>query len=135
MPRKARIIVPVAIHHIMARGNEGKKIFLIDDDRYFFLNNLEHQIQQSGYLLYAWCLMDNHYHLLLRVNEYPPGNFMRQVNGRYVQYFRKKTKTRGYFFQDSYKSIVSQDQYYIEQMVRYIHLNPIRAGICTPSPL
>jgi len=107
MPRKARITAPGAVHHIMARGNEGKKIFLIDDDRYFFLNNLEHQIQQSGYLLYAWCLMDNHYHLLLRVNEYPLGNFMRQVNGRYAQYFRKKTKTRGYFFQDRYKSIVS----------------------------
>ena len=69
MPRKARIIVPGAIHHIMSRGNEGKKIFLIDDGRNFFLNTVEQQLQKSGYLLYAWCLMDNHYHLLLRVEE------------------------------------------------------------------
>jgi len=55
---------------------------------------------------------------------------MRQVNGRYARYFRKKSKTRGHFFQDRYKSIVTQDQYYIEQMVRYIHLNSVRAGIC-----
>ena len=114
----------------MARGNEGKKIFSGDEDRDFFLDNLELQLRKAGYLLYAWCLMDNHYHLLIRVNEFPLGIFMRQVNGRYAQYFRKKSKTRGYFFQDRYKSIVSQDQYYIEQMVRYIHLNPIRAGIC-----
>jgi len=130
MPRKSRITVPGAIHHIMARGNEGKQIFSDDEDREFFLNNLEQNLRQSGYLLYAWCLMGNHYHLLLRVNESPLGNFMRQVNSRYAQYFRKKSKTRGYFFQDRYKSIVSQDQNYIEQMVRYIHLNPVRAGIC-----
>ncbi len=53
----------------MSRGNEGKKIFLIDDGRNFFLNTVEQQLQKSGYLLYAWCLMDNHYHLLLRVEE------------------------------------------------------------------
>ena len=130
MPRKARITVPGAIHHIMARGNEGKTIFVDDDDRHFFLNTLETQLFKTRYLLYAWCLMDNHYHLLIRINEFPLGAFMRQLNGRYAQYFRKKSKTRGYFFQDRYKSIVSQDQFYIEQMVRYIHLNPIRAGIC-----
>jgi len=60
MPRKARIIVPGAMHHIMSRGNEGKKIFLIDDDRNFFLNTVEQQLQKSGYLLYVRCLMDNH---------------------------------------------------------------------------
>ena len=64
MPRKAWIIVSGAIHHIMARGNGGKNIFLIDDDRVFFLNNIEQQLQKSGYLLYAWCLMDNHYHII-----------------------------------------------------------------------
>jgi hypothetical protein len=74
--------------------------------------------------------MDNHYHLLIRVNEYPLGSFMRVLNGTYAQYFRKKGGTRGYLFQDRYKSIVTQDQDYIEEMVRYIHLNPVRAGVC-----
>ena len=66
----------------------------------------------------------------MRVNEYPLGSFMRVLNGRYAQYFRKKSGTRGYLFQDRYKSIVTQDQHYSEEMVRYIHLNPVRTGIC-----
>jgi putative transposase len=74
--------------------------------------------------------MDNHYHLLIRINENPLGSFMRLLNGTYANYFRRKSKTRGYLFQDRYKSIVTQDQYYIEELVRYVHLNPIRAGIC-----
>lgn len=130
MPRKARITVAGAIHHIMSRGIEGKQIFLDDEDRHFFLNHLESLLEKTGYLLYAWCLMGNHYHLLIRVNDYPLGNFMRVLNGRYAQYFRKKIGTRGYLFQDRYKSIVTQDQHYIEEMVRYIHLNPIRVGLC-----
>lgn len=130
MPRKARITVPGAIHHLMSRGNEGRTIYLCAEDRQYFLNILEEQLKKSGYLLYAWCLMDNHYHLLVRINEFPLGVFMRQLNGRYAQYFRKRTGTRGYLFQDRYRSIVTQDQAYIEQMVRYIHLNPIRGGVC-----
>ncbi len=131
MPRKARITVTGAIHHIMSRGIEGKQIFLDDQDRHFFLDNLENMLGKTGYLLYAWCLMKNHFHLLIRINEYPLGAFMRVLNSRYAQYFRKKSETRGYLFQDRYKSIVTQDQHYIEEMVRYIHLNPVRAGICT----
>ena len=130
MPRKARLTVTGAIHHLMSRGNEGKPIFIDNEDRQFFLTILEDLLGRSNYLLYAWCLMDNHYHLLVRINEYPLGSFMRICNGRYAQYFQKKRKTRGHLFQDRYKSIVTQDQHYIEEMVRYIHLNPIRAGIC-----
>lgn len=130
MPRKARITVIGAIHHIMSRGIEGKAIFIDDEDRIFFLNHLESLLRKTGYLLYAWCLMDNHYHLLFRINDYPLGTFMRLLNSRYGQYFRKKSQTRGYLFQDRYKSIVTQDQHYIEEMVRYIHLNPVRAGLC-----
>lgn len=131
MPRKARITVPGAIHHIMSRGIEGRIIFRNDDDRRFFKVLLEKNIIKSGYLLYAWCLMDNHYHLLLRINEYPLGRFMGLLNGPYAQFFRKKMNMRGYLFQDRYKSIVTQDQSYIEELVRYIHLNPIRSGICS----
>jgi putative transposase len=130
MPRKARLTVAGAVHHLMSRGNGGMQIFIDNDDRCFFLWVLEKLLEKSGYLLYAWCLMDNHYHVLIRTNEYPLGAFMRMLNGRYAQYFRKKSETRGYLFQDRYKSIVTQDQNYIEELVRYIHLNPVRAGIC-----
>jgi len=110
MPRKARITVAGAIHHIMSRGIEGKKIFSDDEDRHFFLNHLETLLSKTGYLLYAWCLMENHYHFLIRVNDYPLGAFMRVLNGRYGQYFRKKSGTRGYLFQDRYKSIVTDER-------------------------
>ncbi len=130
MPRKSRITLPGAVHHVMSRGIEGSAIFRGDEDRHYFLHLLEKNVAKSGYLLYAWCLMENHYHLLVRINEYPLGHFMRLLNGPYAQYFRKDTTMRGYLFQDRYKSIVTQDQRYIEELVRYIHLNPVRAGIC-----
>ena len=85
---------------------------------------------QSGFLLYAWALMPNHYHSVIRTSDYPLSAFMRLLNGQYAQYFRKRIVTRGYLFQDRYKSIVTQDQRYIEELVRYVHLNPVCAGIC-----
>ena len=75
--------------------------------------------------------MSNHYHLLLRTNEEPLGIFMRKLNGTYAQYFRRKYKKNGYVFQDRDKSIVTQDQWYFEQLIGYVHLNPIRAKMCT----
>lgn len=130
MPRKARITIPGAVHHIMSRGIEGNLIFRDDNDRHYFLAILERSVLKSGYLVYAWALMRNHYHLVVRTNEYPLGVFMRSINGPYAQFFRKANGCRGYLFQDRYKSIVTQDQNYVEELVRYVHLNPIRAGIC-----
>ena len=77
----------------MSRGIEGKSIFLDDEGRHIFLDTLQNLLGKTGYLLYAWRLMENHYHLLLRVNEYPLGSFMRVLNGRYAQYFRKNSQT------------------------------------------
>jgi REP element-mobilizing transposase RayT len=112
MPRKARIIIAGAVHHSMSRGIEGKQIFLDDEGRRIFLDALQNLLEKTDFLLYAWCLIDNHYHLLIRVNEYPLGSFMRVLNGTYAQYFRKKGGTRGYLFQDRYKFFVTQYQYY-----------------------
>ena len=130
MPRKPRLSVPGALHHVMARGIEGRPIFKSDEDRLKFLSLLAHGIAKSGFKCYAWVLMENHYHLLLRANEMPLSSFMRPLNSRYAHWFRKKSQSRGYLFQDRFKSIATQDQGYIEQLVRYIHLNPLRAGIC-----
>ena len=95
-----------------------------------FLSLLEYNVEKSGYSLYAWALMENHYHLVIRVGDYPLGVFMKDVNGRYARYFRKSMGMPGYLFQDRYKSIVTQDQRYVEELVRYVHLNPLRAGAC-----
>jgi len=130
MARKARLIVPGAVHHIMARGIEGRKIFCDDEDRAMFLSLLADGIKRYRYTCYAWVLMDNHYHLLVRVNEEPLSALMRRLNSRYARWYRKKYNGRGYLFQDRYKSIVTQDQGYIEELVRYIHLNPIRGRVC-----
>ena len=130
MPRKARITVPGHVHHVMTRGIEARSIFRSDSDREILKSLIGKNIEKSGYLLYAWCFMDNHYHLVIRINNYPLALFMRSINGPYAQYFRKRIKTRGYLFQDRYKSIVCQDQNYLQELVRYVHLNPVRGGIC-----
>ncbi|MGD9202785.1 MAG: transposase [Chitinispirillia bacterium] len=114
----------------MARGIEGRDIFCDSYDRNVFLSLLSKYLKQSGHLCYAWVLMSNHYHFLFRTSEEPLGVFMRKLNSTYAMYYRKKYRKTGYVFQDRYKSIVTQDQGYIEQLVRYIHLNPFRAGIC-----
>ena len=130
MPRKARITVPGVVHHIMARGIDGRNIFIDNDDREMFLGLLGTGIHKNGYKCYAWTLMDNHYHLLLRISENPLAKMMRRLNSTYARYYNARYKRKGYLFQDRFKSIASQDQNYIEELVRYIHLNPIRAGIC-----
>jgi putative transposase len=131
MPRKPRIFVAGAVHHVMARGIDGKDIFADDEDRQLFLSYLSAGIFRLGYRCYAWTLMPNHYHLLLRANEKPLWQLMRPLNSNYGLHFNRKYQRRGYLFQDRYRSIVTQDQNYVEELVRYIHLNPIRAGLCT----
>lgn len=130
MPRIARLSIPGALHHVMARGIEGRSLFTEKEDREYFLSLLSHGLTRSNFKCYAWVLMDNHYHLLLRLNERPLSELMRPLNSKYAQWFRKKSKSTGYVFQNRFKSIVTQDQGYIERLIRYIHLNPIRAGIC-----
>ncbi|MBD3421895.1 MAG: hypothetical protein GF398_17430 [Chitinivibrionales bacterium] len=130
MPTKKRIIIPGGITHIMARGIDGKNIFPSDDDREYFLSLFSQALRQSGHLCYAWALMDTHYHLILRCSESPLARMMRVLNGKYARYYNRKYDRNGYLFQDRFKSIMSQDQKYLEELIRYVHLNPLRAGIC-----
>jgi putative transposase len=130
MPRKSRLSPAGAFYHIMARGIEGRDIFCDNEDRRKYLDLLTSGIKRTGFKCYAWVLMSNHYHLLVRTNENHLSELMRGLNAGYAQYYSKKYKRRGYLFQDRYKSQVTQDQGYVEQLVQYIHLNPLRAGIC-----
>jgi len=130
MPRKARIVVPGAFHHVMARGIDGQDIFVDSDDRESFLTLLQRQMLRDGHRLYAWALMPNHYHLLLRASEHSLADTMGRINGPYARSFNKKRNRRGYLFQDRFKSLVTQDQKYVETILRYVHLNPLRAGLC-----
>ena len=130
MPRKARITAPGILLHIMGRGIEGRDIFLNDSDRAVFVSLFRFGLRQTGYRCYAWALMPNHYHLFLRTSEQPPAALMRRLNSAYSRHYNKTHDRKGYLFGDRYRSIATQDQNYCEEIVRYVHLNPIRAGIC-----
>jgi putative transposase len=130
MPRKARLIVPGAVYHVMGRCLETCQMFSDDTDREGFLAILETCLNRTNTQCYAWVLMCNHYHLVLRLGAAELWEVMKPLNMRYAQYHSKKTGRRGPLFMDRYKSIVTQDQNYAQELVRYVHLNPVRAGIC-----
>lgn len=129
MPRQNRLNVPGCIFHIISRGIERKKIFLDDKDREDFLERLSGALSKTGYQCYAWALMSNHFHLLLRSSQAPISDLMRSLMSGYAVCFNIRHKRRGVLFQNRYKSILCQEDAYLSQLVRYIHLNPIRAKV------
>jgi putative transposase len=132
MPRQARLDLPGLVHHVMARGIEGGDVFRCDEDRQGFLTRLTNEINKlDGPRLYAWALMSNHFHLLLR-----PGNgllspMMRRLMTGHAVSCNMRHKRKGHLFQNRFKSIVVEEEPYFLELVRYIHLNPVRAGIVT----
>jgi putative transposase len=129
MPRQARLDAPGTLHHIMGRGIEGIKIFRNRVDREDFLDRLG-ELCRAGYMgVYAWALMPNHFHLLVQTEDRPLSHSMRKLLTGYVVNFNKRHKRFGHLFQNRYKSIVCEDDPYLLELTRYIHLNPLRAGL------
>lgn len=129
MARPLRIEYPGAFYHVTSRGNEQKDIFKSRKDREKFLEYLVSATERYGAVIHAYCLMSNHYHLLL---ETPAGNLseiMRHINGAYTTYFNVKRKRAGHLFQGRYKAILVEADEYLAELSRYIHLNPVTAGI------
>ncbi len=129
MARPLRIEYPGAFYHVTSRGNEQKDLFKSQKDREKFLAYLESAVTRYGAVIHVYCLMSNHYHLLL---ETPDGNLsqiMRHVNGAYTTYFNIKRKRAGHLFQGRYKAILVEADEYAAELSRYIHLNPVRAGM------
>jgi REP element-mobilizing transposase RayT len=127
MARPLRIEYPGAVYHITSRGNDKKAVFQDDQDRELFLNILAQVNKRYHWLCHAYCLMDNHYHLLI---ETPDGNLsqgMRQLNGVYTQAHNKKRYRSGHLFQGRFKAILIQKDTYLLAVARYIVLNPLRA--------
>jgi putative transposase len=127
MSRPLRIEYPGAVYHITSRGNEKKPVFKDDQDRANFLNTLQHVNKRYNWICHAYCLMTNHFHLLI---ETPDGNLslgMRQLNGVYTQLFNKWHGRVGHLFQGRYKAILIQKDSHLLEVCRYVVLNPVRA--------
>ena len=129
MPRKARIDTPGALHHIIGRGIERRDIFKDDKDRDNFLNRLGNILLETETPCFAWALMPNHFHLLLRTGNMPISTIMRRLLTGHVVTFNLRHSRSGRLFQNRYKSILCQEDTYFLELVRYLHLNPLRANI------
>ena len=129
MPRKARIDAPGALHHIIVRGIERRKIFYDNADRDHFLERLGVVLTETCTPCFAWTLIPNHLHLLLRTGSTPIATVMRRLLTGYAVTFNRRHRRHGHLFQNRYKSILCQEDLYLLELVRYIHLNPLRAGL------
>lgn len=129
MPRQPRLDAPGALHHVMGRGIEKTNIFLNDEDRADFVQRLAAQSVKGALHVYAWALMHNHFHLLVRTGKQPLASSMKKILTGYVVNFNRRHKRFGHLFQNRYKSIVCEEDPYLLELTRYIHLNPLRAGI------
>ena len=129
MPRQSRIDAPGALHHLIIRGIERKVIFKDDADRFEFIERIESIFSESSTQCFAWALMSNHVHILTRTAETPIATLMRRLLTGYAMAFNRRHHRHGHLFQNRYKSILCQEDAYLLELTRYIHLNPLRAGI------
>lgn len=129
MPRKSRIDAPGALHHVMVRGIDRKEIFNDKKDYSSFMDRLGDLLIETNTSCYAWALIPNHFHLLLRTGNVPLSLLMKRLLTGYAVNFNRRHKRYGHLFQNRFKSILCQEDSYLLELVRYIHLNPIRAGL------
>ncbi len=131
MSRPLRIEYPGALYHVMSRGNASQDIFLDEMDRHLFLKNLRHCIKQHNLICHAYCLMGNHYHLLIETPDANLSESMRDINGNYTQCFNVKHERVGHLMQGRYKAFVIEKDLYLLEVVRYIVNNPVMAKLVT----
>jgi REP element-mobilizing transposase RayT len=129
MARRGRIHYSGAVYHVMVRGNGGQDIFFDESDRIRFCDLLEEGVKRFQVRIPALCLMSNHVHLVVQVDEIPLSRLIQNVSFRYTRYRNAKERRTGHLFQGRYKAIVIDVERYLLELVRYIHLNPVRAGI------
>jgi putative transposase len=129
MPRSARLDSPGILQHIIIRGIERKRIFTTDDDREDFIKRLAHLLPETKTGCYAWALMGNHGHFLFRSGPSGIPQLMRRLLTGYSVSYNRRYRRHGHLFQNRYKSIICQEDAYLQELVRYIHLNPLRGRL------
>ncbi len=129
MARRPRLFAPGLLYHVIVRGNQRRKTFLNDSDYQAYLERLGRYRKKFGYTIHAYCLMPNHVHLLIETSFEPLAKFMQGLQQSYSQYFNLRHRKTGHVFQGRYKAIVCEKDEYLLQLIRYIHLNPVRAAM------
>ncbi len=131
MARKPRIHYPGAVYHVMLRGNAGQNIFADDEDRTKLLLHLQESAERFFCQIHAFCLMSNHIHLAIQVGDVPLSRIMQSLNLKYTRHYNQKQGVTGHLFQGRYKAILIDADSYLLQLIRYIHLNPVRVALVT----
>lgn len=129
MPRQQRVLSETGIYHVMMRGNERKNLFQGEEDKQRFLETLFGKKEEAGFSVYAYCLMDNHIHLLIKEGRESLATTMKRINTSYAYYFNQKYNRVGHLFQGRFKSEPVEDDRYLMAVARYIHNNPVKAGM------
>jgi putative transposase len=129
MARRPRLFAPGVLYHVIARGNHQQPTFLNDRDYEAYLERVARYRERYGVTLYAYCLMPNHIHLLLQTSDAPLAKFMQGLQQSYTQRFNRVHGAVGHLFQGRYRAIICETDEYLITLVRYIHLNPVRAGL------
>ena len=121
--------MPGALHHIMVRGINKESVFIDKEDKEQLLQRLGINLVDGQGFVYAWVVMDNHLHLLIKSGKRGISDIMRKLLTWYAQYYNRLHRRRGHLFENRYKSILCEEETYLLALIRYIHLNPVRAGI------
>jgi REP element-mobilizing transposase RayT len=129
MPRQARLDAPGTLHHVIVRGIERRKIVDDDKDRQDFVSRMGTIALETGTSMYAWALMTNHAHILLRSGLSGLPRYMKRLLTGYAISYNRRHRRHGHLFQNRYKSIICEEDPYFKELVRYIHLNPLRAKL------
>ena len=129
MARKPRIHIPGGVYHVMLRGNGGQEIFLEPADNAHFLNLLAEGETRFGFRCHGYCLMPNHAHLVLQAGAVPLSRAMQNLAFRHTRHINARERRIGHLFQGRYKAILVDAESYLLELVRYVHLNPVRAGL------
>ncbi|MDQ6991308.1 MAG: transposase [Mariprofundaceae bacterium] len=129
MARQPRIHIDGGYYHVMLRGNGGDEIFSNDADRYHFFMLLQEGVKRFEHRIHAFCLMSNHVHLVIEVGNIPLSKIMQNLSFRYTRWFNNHQKRTGHLFQGRFKALLIDEDHYLLELVRYTHLNPVRAGM------